>query len=259
MRVEGEGLGDLTAAITAARRGLRRDVQRLVTELPKGSFFLPLARSMGVPLDRHAVAKQELPVAMHLLHDPQGRKAFALFTRPEFLSKAGEVFGWKTDGKPLQYCQLAGKDSIQLALQSIDGKDIPTLVFNAFQPTCLELSLAEVQALERGEAIPLVGYVQQTPVQAGETFMTGQPAMPPPPELVRSIKAFVVSHPAVAGYDLIQVFNPERDLEPHLMLNIRTKGRGADHESLVRDAREAVRDKVPPPGYLDIVFDQEFS
>jgi hypothetical protein len=252
-----EAARDLIDAVRAARRGLRRDVQQLIESLPRGALFIPLARPMGVPLDRPAVTRESMPVATHLMSDPQGRKAFGLFTRPEFLSKAGGVFGWTTEGKPLQYCGMRGNDAFALALSSIERDGMP-LVIDAFQPWALELSADEARAIAKGEAVPLVGYAAQTPVQAGETFMTGQPATPPPPELVRSLKAFVAAHAAVAGYDLVQVFNPERDLAPHLLLNLRTKGRGADPEALVRDVQEAVREKVPPPGYLDIVFDQSF-
>lgn len=242
---------DLTEALQAAQSGLRRDVQRLVDATAGGILYLPLARSMKAPLGEERVT----PVAMHLLHDPQGRRAVALFTREEFLSKAGSHFGWRTDDRPLQLAGLRARDALNLALPLVDGEKVRTLVINAFQPSCLELSVSELKAIAGGKALPLVGYVPRTPVQKGEQFNVGEPALPPSPDLVRALQGFIAANPETSGFDLVQMFNPERDLEPHLTLNIRTRGRNPNPQALVDKVNESIRGKLAPPGFLDIMFD----
>jgi hypothetical protein len=54
---------------------------------------------------------------------------------------------------------------------------------------------------------------------------------------------------------LTLTFNPDRDLEPHLTLTLTPRSRDVDFESVTRRIMEAVADHVPPPGYIDILFD----
>jgi hypothetical protein len=60
--------------------------------------------------------------------------------------------------------------------------------------------------------------------------------------------------PEVTSHRLVRTFNPERDLEPHLTLELAVTAE-ADRRALAERVIGAVGDRIPPPGYLDVVFD----
>src|SRR6187402_3592884 len=65
---------DLTAVVEAARRGLRRDVSRLVDALDGAELLIPLARDIdAAPEGERIEIEGELKLRPHLLVDPEGR------------------------------------------------------------------------------------------------------------------------------------------------------------------------------------------
>ncbi|HEX9620790.1 MAG TPA: hypothetical protein VF989_11685, partial [Polyangiaceae bacterium] len=59
----------------------------------------------------------------------------------------------------------------------------------------------------------------------------------------------------VAGYRLEQSFNPDRDLEPHWTLVVVT-ARSVDHKAVAEGVLAEIADLLPPPGYIDVVFEE---
>ena len=110
---------DLTAAVTTARRGLRRDVAVLVESIDEAELYVPLARPIqGVPYGEHVELDQELSMAPHMLVDADQKVYAALFTRAEFLEAAGDQLGWSTGDGSLEYCALPARVALDMALIS---------------------------------------------------------------------------------------------------------------------------------------------
>jgi hypothetical protein len=57
-------------------------------------------------------------------------------------------------------------------------------------------------------------------------------------------------------YRLHRTFSPERDLEPHFTLNLIGSGDEPD-PALIQELSEALEGKLPPPGYIDIVWNDQ--
>jgi|SoiMethySBSTD1v2_1073268.scaffolds.fasta_scaffold00354_37 type III secretion system (T3SS) SseB-like protein len=248
---------DLTAAVTTARRGLRRDVAVLVDSLEAGELFVPLARPIaGVPYGEHVELENELSMAPHMLVDSEQKVYAALFTRADLLEAAGDQLGWTTDEGPLEYCSLPARVALSMALEVIDEVNVVGLVINAIDSSELFLQRNELGSICAGQPLPLVGYVREIPVGDDERTLVAEPGDPPPPELIAAIEQCVAAEPELTSYVLERTFNPERDVEPHPTLRLRTTG-AVDRPGITARLIAAIEDKLPPPGYVDIVFDEE--
>ena len=246
---------NLTALVLGARRGFRRDVAALEAALDDADLVIPLARRIAdvpegedVPLDR------ELEITPHYLADAEGGRHVALFTSNELVATAAARLGWTTEGEELAYCALPGRIACQLALDLVDEESVLGLVIDAGHPSELVLRRAELASIVNGKPVPLVGYVADIPLQDDEKTLLAEPSDPPPPELTELVASAVAGIDEVTGHRLVRTFNLERDLEPHLTLRVMVK-RGADRRAVADRVIDAVGDSIPPPGYLDIVFD----
>ena len=120
----------------------------------------------------------------------------------------------------------------------------------------LVLRRFELMHISRGQAVPLVGYVRELPPDSNTPARTlvAEPGDPPPADLRAAVADSV--EPATA-YRLDRTFNPDRDLEPHLTLTLTVPASLPEPErhALLDRIGHAVEGKVPPPGYLDILFE----
>lgn len=248
--------GDITNAIETARRGLRRDVQVLIEALPDGELFVPLARAIPeADYGERMEIGADLELAPHLLVDEDERPYCAVFSRADLLEPVGEELGWTTDGGPLEYCALPAPVVFDMTLSVIDEESVFGLVFNAMSDSELVLGRNEAASIAQGKALPLVGYVQEIPVQEFEETLVAE-GDPPPDELVQAIERCVAELDGVKGYRLERTFNAERDLEPHLTLTLNTDPGDLDLAAISRRVVAEIEDKLPPPGYIDILFDE---
>jgi hypothetical protein len=245
----------LTALVEGARRGFRRDVAALEAALDDEDLFIPLAKKIAnvpegedVPLDR------EMEIVPHYLADAEGGRHVALFTSHELVAGAAARLGWTTDGEELAFCALPGRIACQLALDLLDEETVLGLVIDAGHPSELVLRRAELASIVSGQPIPLVGYVADIPPQDDEKTLIAEPSDPPPPELTALVASAVAGIEEVTGHHLVRTFNLERDLEPHLTLRVVVR-KGTDRRAVADRVIDAVGDSIPPPGYLDIVFD----
>ncbi len=255
----GSTAGDLTAALETARRGFRRDVQTLVDSLDDGELFVPLAHAVpDAPYGERVTLDAEVELSPHMLVDEDGKLYCALFTRPEMMAPLEESLGWSTDDDPLEYCALPARVALDMALSVIDEASVFGLVVNAMHDSELLLRREELGSIAQNKAVPLVGYVHEIPPQPFEHAQTivAESDEPPPPELVAALDRCVAELPALADYALKRTFNAERDLEPHLTLALRTNGREEDLAAIARHVIAQIEDKLPPPGYIDVLFDE---
>lgn len=253
-----EGAPDLTPLIKTAQRGLRRDVQALLDQLAQGELFIPLAKNIEGAADgqRLQIDDGEVKLVPHMLLDEDGNHYAALFSHPELMAQMEQQLGWKTDGAELKFCTVPALFALDMALEVVDDEHVLGLVLNAGTEYELALRREELASLTNGKAIPLVGYVAALAPNEDDETLIAEGGEPPAPALIAAIEACLAELPRVAGYTLLRTFNAERDLEPHPTLKLVTSVAESELSAIAGKMIEAIGKHLPPPGYIDIVFDR---
>jgi hypothetical protein len=251
----GSGGGpDLAAAVKQARRGFRRDVKALLEALEQADLLIPLAEPVsGATTGERTKVQGELRLQPHFLPTPEGPLFAALFTSAPLLDAIGGQLGWRTGGGELEFCQIPGGVALEMASGTLD-EHVHGVVIDAGADSELVLTAAEVRQLVTGQAIPLVGYVAAIPDDHDRTLVAESGA-PPPAELTAALERCLSELTELAGYELTRTFNAERDLEPHPTIKLKTHSSDVDHQHLAAHVFQAVSPHLPPPGYVDIVFE----
>jgi hypothetical protein len=249
---------DLTPLIKGAQRGLRRDVQALLDQLAQGELFIPLFRNIEGVRDgqRLDIDNGEVKLVPHMLLDEEGNHYAALFSHPELMAPMERQLGWKTDEEELKFCTVPALFALDMALEVVDDEHVLGLVLNAGTEYELALRRPELASLTNGKAIPLVGYVANLEPDEGETTLIAEGGEPPTPALTAAIESCLAELPQVEGYTLLRTFNAERDLEPHPTLKLKTAVNESELQAIAGKVIEAIAKHLPPPGYIDIVFDR---
>ena len=252
----GSGGGpDLANAVKQARRGFRRDVAAFLEALEQADLLIPLAEPVsGATTGERTKIEGELRLQPHFLPTPEGPLFAALFTSPALLDAIGEQLRWRTGGGDLEFCSVPGGVALEMAAGTLD-ENVRGLVIDAGADSELVLTAAEVQKLATGQAIPLVGYVAAIPDDHDKTLIA-EPGTPPAAELVAALERCVAELNELRGYELLRTYNPERDLEPHPTIKLLTVSGSVDHNHLAKHVFNAVGPHLPPPGYVDIVFEE---
>lgn len=247
---------DATEAVLTARRGLRRDVAGLIQALDQAALILPLAKRIeGVDVGTLAEVGEELSLSPHLLFDENRVGYVAVFTQSELLERATAQVHWSTSDGPLEYCTLPAAVVLELALALIDGERVRGMLVNACHESELILHRHELASIAQGRALPLVGYVVDIPPGEDEGRLIAEMDAPPSREITAAIEQVLAETSTTLAYGIHRTFNPERDLEPHLTLNVRAGEAPVDRAVLAARLGAALDGKLPPPGYIDIVFD----
>jgi hypothetical protein len=143
-----------------------------------------------------------------------------------------------------------------MALDAIDERSVFGLVVNPGDELSeLFLRRAELASIVAGQPIPLVGYLADLPPLDDERILVAE-GTGLEPELVSELERCLSSIAAVAGHRVERTFNPERDLEPHPTLTIVLRDDDADRRAIAQAVIESVGERLPPPGYLDILFEE---
>jgi hypothetical protein len=260
LRVTGTDLEEppregLTELVKRARRGLRRDVAALEAGLDEAELFVPLRSHIaGAPEGEAVALDRELEILPHLLRDEEGRGFAVLFTDPELVEALAGELGWQTDGRELSVCALPGRVACELSLGLVDEDSVFGLVIDPGHPSELMLRRAELASIAAGTPVPLVGYLEDLPPLDDEQVLLAEPSDPPPRAFVEALERCIAGLAEVTLYRLERTFNPDRDLEPHLTLRLTTASE-ADRRALAERVIAAVGEQVPPPGYIDILFE----
>lgn len=246
--------------IQAAQRGLRKDVQALLDQLPQGELFIPLAKNIAGVSDgqRLDIDNGEVKLVPHMLLDEEGNHYAALFSHPELMGPMQRQLGWKTEDSELKFCTVPALFALDMALEVVDDEHVLGLVLNAGTDYELALRRPELASITNGKAIPLVGYVASLAPDDGEQTLIAEGGEPPAPALIAAIEGCLAELPQVAGYSLLRTFNAERDLEPHPTLKLATAPGTNENElsGIATKMIDAIGKHLPPPGYIDIVFDR---
>ena len=245
----------LTELVQQARRGLRRDVAALEAGLDEAELFVPLQSHVaGAPEGEAIALDREVEIVPHLLRDESGRGFVVLFTSPELVEPIAQELGWQTDERELSVCSLPARLACELALGLVDEDSVVGLVLDPGQPSELLLRRAELASITAGQPLPLVGYLEDLPPLDDEQVLLAEPSDPPPRAFVEALERVIAELALVTLYRLERTFNPDRDLEPHLTLRL-TVPAAANRRALADRVIGAVGELVPPPGYIDILFD----
>ena len=138
----------------------------------------------------------------------------------------------------------------------VDDEHVLGLVLNAGSDAQLALRREELASLTNGKAIPLVGYVAALAPDESEPTLIAEGGEPASEELTAAIEGCLAQLPEVEGYALLRTFNAERDLEPHPTLKLATRVEESALQGIANRMIEAIAAHLPPPGYIDIVFDR---
>jgi hypothetical protein len=251
----GSGGGpDLASALKQAKRGFRRDVAALLEALEQQDLLIPLAEPVaGATTGERTKIEGELRLEPHFLPTPEGPLFAALFTSAELLTAVGQQLGWRTGDGELEFCSIPGGVALEMASGTFD-ENVRGVVLDAGADSELVLTAEEAQRLVSGQAIPLVGYVAAIPDDHAQTVIA-ESGEPPSPELSAALERCLKELPELARYELLRTYNPERDLEPHPTLKLFTVREDVDHQHLAKHVFAAVSPHLPPPGYVDIVFE----
>ena len=251
----GSGGGpDLVEKVKLARRGFRRDVAALLEALEQADLLIPLAEPLaGATTGQRTKIEGELRLLPHFLPTPEGPQFAALFTSAPLLHAVAAQLGWRTGEAELEFCSVPGGVALEMAAGTLD-EQVHGVVIDAGADSELVLTAAELRVLATGQAIPLVGYVAAIPDDHERTLIA-EPGAPPPAELTAALERCLSELPELSGYELLRTFNPERDLEPHPTIKLKTKPGQVDHQHLAKHVFDAVGPHLPPPGYVDIVFE----
>jgi hypothetical protein len=245
----------LTRAVERARSGLRRDVAELLASLDGEQLLVPIAKSPpDVPEGEEIEIGEELTLCPHLIPDSEGEPFVGLFTHLSPLEPVVNALGWTTDGGELRVCGLPARVGLELALKVLEDQRVRGLVIDPGAPSELGLTRSELASLLAGRPVPLVAYVEHIPRDESERTQVAESGEPFPERLVSSLESWIGGAPAVSGYRLERTFNPDRDLEPHLTLTLRV-AEEADRRDLFRGVTQAIAGELPPPGYLDVLFE----
>jgi hypothetical protein len=247
-----ESLGE---ALRAARSGLRRDVERLLAALDGGELVVPLARDLPEAREGERIELDgELKLAPQLLPAADGELFAVLFSDLDHLEPIVRALDWRTDQGPLKVCRFSARTALEIAHALIDETHVVGLVVDPGGEGELCLTRSELGSLLAGRALPLVGYVGGIPGEEVAHTLVADAAAPLGTELERALSNYLDAREEVLGHALARTFNPDRDREPHPTLTLRVTA-NADRAELTRAVVALCEGKLPPPGYIDILFE----
>jgi hypothetical protein len=252
---------DLSAVIEQARLGLRSQVAPLAEALEEGRLLVPLAKPMpNVEVGVETEVEGELSIAPHLIVDSDDLSYVVAFSTPDRLQSVSDTMSWKTGDGALEFCALPGRMVFEIALELVDGESVVGLVLDPMADSELMLQRHEIASLAQGKPIPLVGYVAQIPETPEDKTLVAELDEPPPKELTDIIDRHIAADGRDVAYMLKRTFNAERDLEPHWTLTLGGSAEGeGDLIALADGIAESLEGRIPAPGYIDILFDEELA
>lgn len=245
----------LAAALVRAQSGYRSDVAALVAHLKQTDVYAPLYAGGDLSGEPTTIGAGK-SLRLHNVRGGDGTVWIALFSGVATLRDAGVRHGWTTDGGPLRFVAFRWDDAIAgMFREALETGGNAGIVFDEGSASELALNGVEVLSIARGEPLPLVHYVGEQPTRGNEQVFIGEPATPPPAELIEAVRSVLAGEKEVTSYRIRQVYMPERDVMPHLVLDIETSSAESERARIAQRVGEKIREiQLPPPGYLDIAF-----
>jgi hypothetical protein len=237
----------LTMAVERARCGLRREVQAMLEAFASAKLVLPLARRLaGFADGERRQVNGALQLTPQLLSREDGCLMLPAFTWEEPISRFAK--DWRTDGGPLQTCTLPALAVLDLADRIVDGTRVVVLVLDPGASSQLGLRRAEIVSLREGRALPLIEYTRalDLPPVFAEQGPWGV--------LVRAVERTFAGRSEVLSYRVERWFDPERDVEPRLVITARVTPE-ANQRLLVDTISVAIHDYIHPDRAAEVTFE----
>ncbi|MGV3523362.1 MAG: hypothetical protein ACO1RX_04020 [Candidatus Sericytochromatia bacterium] len=249
---------DLTELVNQASRGLKRDVAPLVEALPAGGFFLSLARPLDLP-NEFTLPSPDASVSSHMLPHPDGAVYVSLFTRPEFARLAQKEQGWETEGGGQQIAPLPARNAIYYAMKLIaNNEKVIGLFINAYQEKSLLLNFVEVESLFNGVPVPFQAYAEQVPFEEGDNIMVRPADITGIAGFAEAVEHFKTVQEGVTGYEVVALFDEQRNLEPYLAINLKTTFGSDQYADAAQRFVGVVQERVQLPERMEIMFNENF-
>lgn len=250
---------DLTELLIQAQRGLKRDVAPLVEALPEGGFFISLARSLDLP-DEFTIPPQEAAISSHMLQHPDGAVYVALFTRPDFVRVAQQAQNWQSEEGQQLICPLPARNALYYALKLMaHNEQVVGLFINPYQEQALMLNALEVDSLFNGIAVPFEAYAQQVPFEEGDGVMVRPADISSVAGFTEALEDFKNQAPQITGYEVVALFDEQRNMQPFLAINFKTDGLAqTEYPEVAQRFVSFLQENVAFSERLEILFDEEF-
>jgi hypothetical protein len=257
---DGAESNPLAELLLRAQTGLRSQVQPLAEALEEARLLVPLRKPMqNVELGVEVELDGELSLSPHLLMDADDLGYVVAFSHPDPVRPVAEQMGWQTGESELECCALPGRMALEVALELVDGEHVVGLLIDPMAETELMLQRHEIASLAQGKALPLVGYVAQIPPSPDEKTLIAELDEPPPASILAAIEDVIGRAEHKPVWKLKRTFNAERDLEPHWTLTFGGSEVTDELLALSEEVANALEGKLPPPGYIDVLFDEELG
>ncbi len=246
----------LGSALTAARRGLKSEVEKLVAVLPEAEVYIPLSEDLPEAEEGERVEWEgELTFRPHMILGGDQSIFAVAYSDPQLVEYMANAMSWDTSGEELKLICVPAHVAFELSQLTLDGERVSGVVFNPGTASELVLQRDEAASLMQGQAIPLVGYVDDLPPDTEPEAQIVAGAEPPPPPLLAALEEAKNAITDVVDVRVETTFNPERDREPHLTIFLTIIARhDLDRQALADEVMKDAAPHLPPPGYADIVF-----
>lgn len=238
-----------TRTVREAQTGLRSDVQKLIDAIATGRLLVPLARKLtSIPTGQVTQVDRAVDITPHLLPNKLGQLFIPLFSYEAPLDRLMPSLNWTTDGGRLEICRLPAKAALELAYRAIDERRIAAAVIDVGVPSELQLTRAEIRGILDERAIPLVNYAKAT--------LTDVLSPEQPSDGVRELVGkTAASYKVVTDHRLERLFDPERELEPRLVLTLRVATAPEHRQELANAIGSAIIDALPAFAKIQLRFE----
>ncbi len=248
---------DLTSLVEQAHTGLKRDVAPLFDAIPEGGFFLSLATSLGLP--EMTVPPAEASLSTHMLKHPDGAVYVTFFTNPAFLKAAQEQEKWMTEDGKIEFAPIPARNAMYYAWKLInDNEGVLGLFINPYQEKSLMLNRLEVINLFNHTVTPFEAYATQTPFAEEDSIMVRPADISTVENFTETVNAFISANPKVKSFEVVAMFDEQRNLEPYLAINFQAEVEADQYPEIAQAFVAEMQAKVDFPERLEIMFNEKF-
>lgn len=247
---------DLTEVVRGAKRGRYRDVEHLCQFLDKGKFFIPLQETTTVAKSGIQVGDDQW-INPHLIQHPDGPLYGTICTSSAMVKILEDKLQWKTEGGPLQFARTPATMALNVILKLMEEEKIMGLIINPYDDSNLILNAQEVDALVNNAPIPFVAYAHASPMGPDESMRIIRREDPFPDEFVSIVEDYTSSHDELESCEIVESFNAERDIEPNILINLKTTTEECDFSSIASVLIEKTRNILEPARNIIIFFNED--
>lgn len=259
----------LQSLLNQAQSGDKEDLIPLLNQLSSTSFAVPVLREDDESNDpacskmpdsmQEMLGDEETPSSEFrplLLENEQGNPFLIVLSDQSILPNIQDLSVVPSD---LQAVELNAEDVYELARDLFEREDVTGVIFDLFQETELRMRSDEFLSMAEGQPVHLKYHLRGKNIgeeQIERVDAQGKEDIPD--SFLEILSSYIQSDSAIEGFECIWGINPEVDDRAHLMLNVHTV-KEIDKQERVKEINNAVMNHIPPPGFLEIMFDRTIN